>query len=118
PTFLSTREGLNGDVLVRHPHDFPLRQSIVAAFIPPVRPLEPFGRYLAAIGEPPVNHHSVLDVFEHRAATRRTRAEPTMVEIICRHGHRTTARTRALIKDAKTGREYCAKCAHDTVVPG
>lgn len=118
PTFLSIREGLDGDGLVHYPHDFPLRQSIVAAFTPPVRPLEPFRRYLAASGEPSVDQHCVLEVLEHRAAARRNRAEPTMVEIICWHGHRTTARASTLIKDAKTGRVYCGKCAHDTVVPG
>lgn len=121
PSFLAVREHLNTGQPFRRTteHDFPLRNTVVGAFTPPTRPLEPFNRYLAVTDDLAISDTSVLGVLGHREAAPPVsdRTAP-VTAVICRNGHRFSAKTAMLLTNVKTGTEDCPYCERREVVPG
>jgi hypothetical protein len=91
PTFLAIRESVVSDSprASLFDHNFPLHPAVLADLKSPMRPLEPFARYLDAIGDVSLTAETPRELFGHRAATPPTRPGATPVlAVICRSGHR------------------------------
>ncbi|WP_166879121.1 zinc-ribbon domain-containing protein [Salinibacterium sp. ZJ450] len=125
PTFLNVREHLNTGKPYQPGwvHDFPLAEKIVADFPPPIRPLEPFNRYLAASGDfrvTPDNWRAVLIHAPRRPMPREcvSVASNDRIPAICVSGHRTTVRPNDLRQATSGNLDRCKYCSKRAVVAG
>ena len=119
PAFLNIRESLDsgGAYKPASPHDFPLRPSMISGFRAPIRPLEPFSRYLEPTGDDTITPQNYLTVLAHYGAPQHpdnTRAIPT----ICRLGHRVNRRPVLMQQHALQRVEHCTVCDHRTLLRG
>lgn len=123
--FLSIREGILDEAgfTSGSEHDFPVPASLVAQFQQPIRPLEPFRRYLDASDDYHLtdqNWRAVL-IQAPRRATIRADILPSSNHdhtAICRAGHRISLRTHGLLKSIRKGRDACLYCANRSALPG
>jgi hypothetical protein len=119
PTFLNIRESLDRGkpFETASVHDFPLRPTVVDSFEPPIRPLEPFTRYLDPTGDQVATSANALDVLVHYGATTAI-TKRVLLPTICRDGHRTDRNGTQLKKRAASGEERCGVCHHDILLRG
>jgi hypothetical protein len=121
PTFLNIRESVESGEPYRSasPHDFPLRAAILTSFNSPMRPLEPFIRYLKATGDDRITNLNYEDVLTHygrptTAHDSATGARP----MICRLGHRTVAASLLSRSRERQIRDNCAVCENRELLVG
>ncbi len=119
PAFLNIRECLDngGAYEPASPHDFPLRPSMVSRFGAPIRPLEPFSRYLKPTGDDTITPQNYLDVLAHYGAPHRPR-DKRAIPTICCLGHRVDRSPTLMQKHARQQLEHCGVCDHRILLRG
>lgn len=125
PAFLSVREHLSGtfrDTVWEH--DFRVPESVLAELKPPVGPLEPFRRYLAASSDEVLTEQSWRDVLIHHGPPGILRHEVPPAsnynyKAICRNGHRVEMVPKTLAGQIDpTGIETCSVCTNRIIEAG
>lgn len=120
PTFLDIRESLEQQrpFSPSSPHGFPLRAAVVARFRAPMRPLEPFKRYLTPTGDNIITPQNYLAVLTHQATPTPVTAAKRSIATICRAGHRTNRIPQVLSKHAALGTDNCPICENREILVG
>ncbi|NEN07754.1 zinc-ribbon domain-containing protein [Diaminobutyricibacter tongyongensis] len=122
PTALAVREWLlsGGEFAIHWEHDFYISPSITAAWTRPMRPLEPFNRYLAASGVSEITPLNWREVVTHRSAghsTKFVRQRPNgKLSGICMNGHR--IHLYAYVKVGERSNFVCNCCIGRVAVAG
>jgi hypothetical protein len=121
PTFLSIRESIESGQPYRSasPHDFPLQAAILGRFDSPMRPVEPFVRYLQVTGDERITQLNYEDVLTHYGHPSNRLDSPAAARLmICRLGHRTVAPS--MVTRFRQGhiRDNCAVCESRQLLVG
>lgn len=122
PTALSVRESLRDQTGYQShwDHDFRVDPAIVDSFAPPMRPLEPFGRYLETSGTAAIDASNWREILTHRSAGH----GPSFLRgdkdgrrpAICAAGHRTSIKP---VREAGKLKSYlCDQCNRGQAVAG
>lgn len=87
-------------------------------FRTPMRPLEPFSRYLHPTGDEVISERNYVAVLFHYAATSPSTEKARTVPASCRQGHRSYRSQSNLRTQAKKDRDNCPVCEHRSVLRG
>jgi hypothetical protein len=90
---------------------------VVGGFKAPIRPLEPFHRYLEPTGDNEISSANVVQVLVHYGAIPAV-TERALLPTICRAGHRTDRNFTQMKKHAAAGEEHCGVCDHRVILRG
>jgi hypothetical protein len=114
PTSLSVREWViaGGELAPHWEHDFAIDPRVVKEWDIPIRPLEPFSRYLAAGGVTAITAENWREVLVHRNAGHGKnylwRKGHTTVAGVCVNGHRTGVQAFVVVRNRDN--YMCAYC--------